>query len=59
MFETDDNVIFPSQEEAKVHEQELDNSSLVDQWLSTLDVKPATATRSKNAILAFLAWRQE
>lgn len=59
MFETNDGVVFQSQEEANEHARQLDNGALVDQWLSTLDAKPATATRAKNAILSFLTWRQE
>lgn len=54
MFQTTDGLFFQDRAEAAERERELKNIAKVDKWIEGLELKPATATRTKKAIIAYL-----
>jgi hypothetical protein len=60
MKRTSDGSIFHDEDEAAVYERHYQNKQLVEKYLALQDdMKPATKTRAKQAILDFLDWRQD
>jgi hypothetical protein len=60
MYQADNGDVFAEKEEANARDIELQNATGVEQYLAEQgDLKASTKTRTRNAILDFLAWQKE